>query len=94
MTEEFNAQEIHFMKSAIEGAQISGKDSIFTAQVLVKISKWLEAQAGKEGLIQQPKNTEPPVGTVANPHPEGTSLPEGAPPIPGATVEAPRGTNQ
>ena len=94
MTEEFNAQEIHFMKSAIEGAQISGKDSIFTAQVLVKISKWLEAQAGKEGLIQQPNSAEPPVGTVANPHPEGAALPEGAPPIPGATMETPQGTNQ
>ena len=42
MTEEFNAQEIHFVKQAVENVQVSGKDSMFVATVLVKINKSLE----------------------------------------------------
>tara|TARA_B100001250_G_C19799168_1_gene790142 strand:+ start:678 stop:977 length:300 start_codon:yes stop_codon:yes gene_type:complete len=99
MTQEFNAQEIHFLKTAVEGAQIQGKDSIFTATVLMKMQKWLEAQAETEGLLANgnPKpQGSPAEGSINNPHPEGAALPQGAPPIPAHTHagDQPEGTNQ
>lgn len=94
MTEEFSAQEIHFIKTAVESVTVQGKDSILVAQVLVKISKALEAQASKEGLLPDgTKQQQPPAGSLNNPHPEGTALPEGAPPIPGTHAPTPEGTN-
>lgn len=91
MTEEFNAQEIHFVKQAVENVQVSGKDSMFVATVLVKINKSLEAQASKEGLLSDGSAAVPPKGSINNPLEHTDALPEGAPPIPGASL--PEGTN-
>ena len=75
---ELNATELHFVKQAVEQVNIKGKDTIFVAEVLIKVSKALEAQAKAEGLI--PETGEPAPAPMAPPV-------QTAPPLSPATGE-------
>ena len=100
MNVDLKAQELHFLKTAIESSQIVGKDALFTAEILIKLAKALQAAAEQEGLVQpaQKDGGPPPSGTINNPKGPNAPLPAGAPPIPeskpkAAIEEPPQGSN-
>ena len=59
------ANELHFLKQAVEQANVKGKDTLFVAEVLIKVSKGLEAQAKAEGLL--PESGDPISPTTGEP---------------------------
>ena len=83
----FTAQELHFVKQAVEQVNIKGKDTIFVAEVLIKLSRTLESQAKAEGLLPEtgepaPAEAQPPISPATGEPMQAVSMPDLEAPIP------------